>query len=73
MTVHEGETFTKGDKGNKTDQVLAAKSYYAVFPNVYCYLQDYAHEYRGNRSRDMFDNECKNSTGGKLLTFPNFS
>jgi len=63
VAVHEGEIFVKGDGGNKTDKVLAAQSYYAVFPNVYCYLQDYAHEYRGQRSRDMFDNECKNSTG----------
>jgi len=63
VSVLEGESFTKGDGGNKTVQVLAAKSYYAVFPNVFCYLQDYAHEYKGKRSRDMLGNECKNSTG----------
>ena len=39
VSVLEGESFTKGDGGNKTVQVLAAKSYYAVFPNVFCYLQ----------------------------------
>jgi len=63
VSVHEGEEYTAGDGQNNTQQVLSAQSYYAIFPNVFCYLQDYAHEYVGTRDKDMYGVECKNSTG----------
>jgi len=63
VTIIQGSSYTKGDGQEDTEKVLAAQSYFAVFTNNFCYLKDYAFEYKGDRARDMYDNECKNSTG----------
>jgi len=59
INVKEGDTYKQGDGQKDTPAVLAAKSFYAHFPNVFCQMEGYSNEYRGSRARDADGNTCK--------------
>eukprot|EP00116_Pleurobrachia_bachei_P010239 sb/3470501/ len=59
INVKEGDTYKQGDGQKDTPAVLAAKSFYAHFPNVFCQMKGYSNEYRGSRARDADGNTCK--------------